>query len=70
VRYASLMDIGPVTEQRFIRDVLENLKIRTILERCLLQPNPLTDHRLLFRAKAASYCERWPWLTLVETERT
>jgi hypothetical protein len=32
----------------------------------LLQPNPLTDHRLLFRAKAASYRERWPWLTVVE----
>jgi len=27
------MDIGSVTEQRFIRDVLENLKVRTILER-------------------------------------
>jgi hypothetical protein len=36
----------------------------------LLQPNPLTDHKLLFRAKAASYRERWSWLTVVETERT
>ena len=33
MRYASLMDIGSVTEQRFIRDVLENPKVRTILER-------------------------------------
>lgn len=27
-----------------------------------LAPNPLTDHRDLFSAKAASYRERWPWL--------
>jgi hypothetical protein len=31
VRYASLINIGSVMEQRFIRDVLENLKVRTIL---------------------------------------
>jgi uncharacterized protein len=28
----------------------------------VLAPNPLTDHRDLFRAKAASYQQRWPWL--------
>lgn len=27
-----------------------------------LSPNPLTDHRLLFEQKAASYRVRWPWL--------
>jgi hypothetical protein len=28
----------------------------------VLAPNPLTPHLALFRAKAASYAERWPWL--------
>lgn len=28
----------------------------------VLAPNPLMDHRDLFRAKADSYRERWPWL--------
>jgi hypothetical protein len=28
----------------------------------VLAPNPLTDHRALFDAKARSYQERWPWL--------
>ncbi|MBC7602835.1 MAG: nucleotidyltransferase family protein [Ramlibacter sp.] len=32
----------------------------------LLTPNPLTDHRDLFTAKANSYKQRWPWLR-VET---
>jgi uncharacterized protein len=30
----------------------------------LLAPNPLTDHRDLFHAKAASYRRRWPWLRI------
>lgn len=29
-----------------------------------LTPNPLTDHRDLFLAKARSYQARWPWLTI------
>lgn len=32
----------------------------------VLTPNPLTDHRELFRAKAASYQTRWPWLRIEE----
>lgn len=32
----------------------------------VLSPNPLTDHRDLFRAKAASYQVRWPWLRIEE----
>ena len=28
----------------------------------VLAPNPLTDHRALFEAKAQSYRARWPWL--------
>lgn len=32
----------------------------------VLAPNPLTDHRPLFRAKVASYRRRWPWLEVVE----
>nr|WP_041676006.1 nucleotidyltransferase family protein [Ramlibacter tataouinensis] len=32
----------------------------------ILTPNTLTDHRLLFRRKAASYRGRWPWLKVVE----
>ncbi|WP_288254768.1 nucleotidyltransferase family protein [uncultured Hydrogenophaga sp.] len=32
----------------------------------VLTPNPLTDHRDLFRAKAASYQTRWPWLRIEE----
>lgn len=35
----------------------------------VLTPNPLTDHRDLFRRKAASYRERWPWLRVAECER-
>ncbi len=30
----------------------------------LLTPNPLTDHRELFEAKAKSYQARWPWLQI------
>lgn len=29
-----------------------------------LTPNPLTDHRPLFEAKARSYQARWPWLRI------
>lgn len=32
----------------------------------VLTPNPLIDHRELFRAKAASYQARWPWLRVEE----
>ena len=32
----------------------------------LLRPNPLCDHRALFRDKAASYQSRWPWLQILE----
>ncbi|WP_395688034.1 nucleotidyltransferase family protein [Caenimonas koreensis] len=30
----------------------------------VLSPNPLTDHRELFLAKARSYQQRWPWLRI------
>lgn len=30
----------------------------------LLRPNPACPHLPLFEAKAASYRERWPWLTM------
>lgn len=30
----------------------------------VLSPNPLTDHRPLFRAKARAYLARWPWLSI------
>jgi hypothetical protein len=30
----------------------------------ILAPNPLTNHTALFEAKARSYRERWPWLTI------
>jgi hypothetical protein len=30
----------------------------------ILAPNPLTDHRALFEAKAQSYRARWPWLSI------
>ena len=33
----------------------------------VLRPNSLCDHRVLFRAKAASYRSRWPWLQITET---
>ncbi|MBH9552319.1 nucleotidyltransferase family protein [Inhella gelatinilytica] len=33
-----------------------------------LRPNPLIDHRALFRAKAASYQARWAWLQVLEGE--
>ena len=33
----------------------------------VLRPNPLIDHRTLFRAKASSYRDRWPWLQIAET---
>ena len=32
----------------------------------ILRPNPLCDHRALYRAKAESYEARWPWLRLLE----
>ena len=32
----------------------------------ILRPNPLIDHRELFREKAASYKARWEWLQIVE----
>lgn len=32
----------------------------------LLEPNPLCDHRSLFREKAASYRTRWDWLRIQE----
>ncbi len=32
----------------------------------ILRPNPLIDHRELFRAKAHSYRARWPWLQTIE----
>lgn len=37
------------------------------LYRGLLAPNPLRDAADLFRAKCASYRERWPWLTVDES---
>ena len=30
----------------------------------VLSMNPLTPHRDLFERKAASYCDRWPWLRI------
>lgn len=33
----------------------------------ILRPNPLCDHRGLYREKAHSYRARWPWLQLVES---
>ena len=36
------------------------------LYRGILRPNPLSDHRPLFRQKAASYRERWDWLRVEE----
>ncbi len=36
------------------------------LYRGILRPNPLIDHRELFRQKAASYRARWNWLQVVE----
>jgi hypothetical protein len=36
------------------------------LYRGILRPNPLIDHRELFRQKAASYQSRWDWLQIVE----
>lgn len=36
----------------------------------ILRPNPLCDHRALYRDKAQSYQARWPWLRLVETGET
>ena len=32
----------------------------------ILRPNPLSDHRPLFRQKAQSYRDRWNWLQIVE----
>lgn len=32
----------------------------------ILRPNPLCDHRPLFRQKAQSYRQRWDWLQVVE----
>lgn len=36
------------------------------LDRGILRPNPLMPAPGLFAAKAASYRERWPWLTIAE----
>lgn len=36
-----------------------------LLDEGLLTPNPLTDHRVLFTAKADAYRARWPWLRIV-----
>jgi len=33
----------------------------------ILRPNPLCDHRALYRDKAESYRARWPWLRLMES---
>ncbi len=33
----------------------------------ILRPNPLCDHRALFREKALSYQSRWPWLRTLES---
>jgi len=33
----------------------------------ILRPNPLCDHRTLYRDKAESYRARWPWLKLMES---
>jgi uncharacterized protein len=33
----------------------------------ILRPNPLCDHRTLYRDKAESYRARWPWLRLMES---
>ncbi len=33
----------------------------------VLRPNPLCDHRHLFRQKAGSYHARWNWLRIVES---
>ena len=35
-----------------------------LMDEGLLTPNPLTDHRVLFEAKARSYQARWPWLRI------
>ena len=32
----------------------------------ILRPNPLSDHRSLFRQKAISYQQRWEWLRIDE----
>lgn len=34
----------------------------------MLAPNPLVPHATLFRDKAASYRQRWPWLSVRESE--
>lgn len=36
------------------------------LYRGILRPNPLCDHRPLFRKKAQSYRARWDWLQVIE----
>ena len=36
------------------------------LYRGILRPNPLSDHRPLFRKKAFSYQQRWAWLQIAE----
>lgn len=33
----------------------------------VLRPNPLCDHRVLFRRKADSYRARWDWLHIIDT---
>ncbi len=39
----------------------------TDLYRGILRPNPLSDHRSLFRQKVISYQRRWDWLRIEET---
>ena len=34
----------------------------------ILRPNPLSDHRPLFRQKAISYQQRWDWLRVDEAQ--
>ena len=38
------------------------------LYRGILRPNPLSDHRSLFRQKALSYQRRWNWLRVDEAQ--
>ena len=33
----------------------------------ILRPNPMCDHRPLFRQKALGYQQRWDWLQIVES---
>jgi hypothetical protein len=40
------------------------------MEAGILRPNPLTPQPSLFRAKAESYRDRWPWLRIVDSATT